>query len=288
MNCRDRLKVALLMGCLFGPQLSPARRGEAALGRPAPSRFVVYYGLLDNAALYGYEIVVLDSDFDSTVVRKLDAGRTVLAYLSLGEVNERRAYAEQLDRQGLLLSRNPNWPEAQFVDMRDTRWHRMVLHELVPMILARGFGGLFLDTLDDAAYLEGLDPVRYAGMVDGAVGLVTALRRQFPRLQIMVNRGYALLPRIASEIDMLLGESVHSTFDAITKSYVRVTPDALRWQLDRLNEARRLQPSLRLFSLDYWAPSDVGGIARLYAEASANGFVPYVATIDLSTIVARP
>jgi hypothetical protein len=107
-------------------------------------------------------------------------------------------------------------------------------------------------------------------------------------MPIMVNRGYALLPRIASEIDMLMGESVHATFDAASESYVRVSSDALRWQLGRLNEARRLRPSLKLFSLDYWNPTDTAGLVQIYAEARANGLIPYVATIDLSRVVVRP
>ena len=47
-------------------------------------------------------------------------------------------------------------------------------------------------------------------------------------------------------------------------------------------------PRLRLFSLDYWEPQDRDGIARLYAEQRANGFVPYVATPDLTRIVPSP
>ena len=60
-----------------------------------------------------------------------------------------------------------------------------------------------------------------------------------------------------------------------------------RWQTGQLHEARRLRPDLKLFSLDYWSPRDPEGIARIYAEARRNGFVPYVATIDLTEIVPR-
>ena len=120
-----------------------------------------------------------------------------------------------------------------------------------------------------------------------SVQMVRALRKRFPRVPMMVNRGYDLLPRIVDEIDMVLGESVHSTYDVAAEAYVRVAPDAVRWQTDRLNDAKRLRPELKLFSLDYWSPTDREGIARIYAEARANGFVPYVATIDLMQIVPR-
>ena len=289
MKHRDRLRLALVLGCLFSSNVGHAGNWRRDAGSPAqPPRFVVYYGTSDDAALYDYNIVVLDSDIDGAIVRRFGHGCLLLGYLSLGEVHKGRAYATELDRQGLLLSHNQNWSDARFIDLRDARWKQRVLDELVPAILTRGFGGLFLDTLDDAGFLETSDPVRYAGMTDSAVDLVLAIWQRFPQLPIMVNRGYALLPRIASGIDMLLGESVHSTYDANARNYVRVSPEAMRWQRDRLNDARRIRPSLRLFSLDYWSAADPPGIARIYAEAQANGFVPYVATIDLSKIIPRP
>ena len=101
----------------------------------------------------------------------------------------------------------------------------------------------------------------------------------------MINRGYAVLPRIAGEFDMLLGKSVRSTFNARSGSYGLVPDADYRWQLDRMEEAYRRDRRLQLFSLDYWDMEDVPGIARLYAEARERGFVPYVGTFDLTRIV---
>ncbi|MEO8249506.1 MAG: endo alpha-1,4 polygalactosaminidase [Burkholderiales bacterium] len=288
MNPRDRLKVALLLGCMLC--LAPGCAGNAShiSELPKDSRFAVYYGTAEPSAIHDWDVVVLDSDVDPAIVRNFSAKSLVLGYLSVGEVHGGRAYAPQIGREGLLLSANENWEGARFIDVRDARWKKRVVEELVPAIVARGFKGLFLDTLDSSAYLESSDPARNAGMTDAAIDLVAAIRQRFPNLPIMANRGYDLLPRLADKIDMLLGESVHTTYDAKSKNYVRVEPESVRWQHERMFEARRLNPSLRLFSLDYWSPSDREGIARIYAEARANGFVPYVATIDLSQIVPRP
>ena len=104
----------------------------------------------------------------------------------------------------------------------------------------------------------------------------------------MVNRGYALLPRIVHHIDMLMGESVRSTYNAEQNAYVLVSDEDYQWQRDRLYEARRLRSDIQLFSLDYWTPNDLQGIDRLYVHARADGFVPYVSTIDLARIVPMP
>lgn len=288
MKPHDRLRLAWLFALTLGYRGAFAGKAPPRAGAATTSRFVVYYGTADVPELYDHDLAVLDSDVSPSILRKFGAGTTLLGYLSLGEAHQGRRYADELDRQGLLLARNANWPDARFIDVRDARWTTMVVNDLVPAILARGFRGLFIDTLDSCAHLEQQDPTRFAGMTRASGLLVRAIRRAFPRMPIMVNRGYAVLGQIASEIDMVLGESVHTTYDAATRSYVRVAPADVRWQLDRLQEVRRLAPSVRLFSLDYWSPDDAAGLASVYAEARANSLVPYVATIDLSRVIPRP
>jgi len=104
----------------------------------------------------------------------------------------------------------------------------------------------------------------------------------------MVNRGYAIVPEIAGAIDILLGESVLTTFDPATKAYRRVSPTDVAWQLDALRRARSLNPALKIFTLDYWDPTDTDGVRRLYRDQRANGFVPYVATPMLDRLVEEP
>lgn len=283
MKPRDRLRLAALISLGLVSRLA-----VGAWPSPAKTRFVVYYGTVDAPGLHDQDVAVLDSDVDRVILRKFSRNSALLGYLSLGEAHLGRPYAAELNRQGLLLAPNPNWPDARYIDVRDARWKKLVVTKLVPSILERGFRGVFIDTLDSSAYVEQSNPVAFAGMMDAAVDLVVALRRAYPRMPIMVNRGYALLNRIAASIDMVLGESVHTTYEASSNSYVRMAPSDIQWQLDRLNESRRINPSLRLFSLDYWSPTDSAGIAHIYAQARANGLVPYVATIDLTRVVPRP
>jgi uncharacterized protein (TIGR01370 family) len=256
--------------------------------RSASPRFVIYYGTADQAALQNYDIIVLDGDVDAEIVEKYRHHRLLLGYLSLAEVHATRAYTEGLLSEGLLLGPKEGWDGSYYVDLRDPRWRVRVLEQVVPKILQRGFAGLFLDTLDDAAYLERLDPQRYGGMTAAAVTLVHALRERFPKAPLMVNRAYDLLPNIVPDIDMLMGESVHSTYDHEIGSYVRVRDESIRWQRERLLAARRMRADLLLFALDYWTPTDPSGIAALYAENSAAGFIAYVGTTDLTQIVRRP
>ena len=284
-----RVAAALLGLCAAIPGL-PAAASLPPTERATTEapRFVIYYGRADDAVLAGYDLVVLDADVDAALLARRAPGATFLGYVSLGEIHAGRDYFAEAQAAGILIGPQPRWPDAWFVDMRSEAWRRLLLERIVPALVARGFDGIFLDTLDDAEYLETTDPARFGGMVAAAAGLVHALRRRFPTLPIMINRGYAVLPHVAGQFDMLLGESVRATHDADRGTYLLQPERDYAWQRDRMWEARRRDPSLRVFSLDYWNPEDAEGIARLYAEQRRNGFIPYVATPDLTRIVPRP
>jgi hypothetical protein len=78
------------------------------------------------------------------------------------------------------------------------------------------------------------------------------------------------------------------TFDAGTQAYRRQSPGDVEWQVGKLNEAKRLNPNLKVFTLDYWDPADVDGVRALYREQRARGFAPYVSTPRLDRVIAEP
>jgi hypothetical protein len=55
-----------------------------------------------------------------------------------------------------------------------------------------------------------------------------------------------------------------------------------------MRDAVRRGPRLRLFTLDYWDPEDSDGLAEIYRAQRCAGFIPYVATPDLTRIVPEP
>lgn len=255
----------------------------------APVRWAVCYSDRPAPAdLARYDLVVLDAVHHPPLAPILERRRTVLAYLSLTEIGRAHDAFPGLERAGVVLDAHPAWSGTHYLDFRRPEWTRAVLEHLVPRALAAGFNGIFLDTLDDAAFLEGRDPQRYRGMREAAVRLVRAIRQQHPHMVLMVNRGYDLLPEIAGSIDILLGESVVATFDPATKAYARVTEADVAWQVQALRQAKTLNPALQILTLDYWDPADVDGIQRIYREQRANGFSPYVATPMLDVLVEEP
>ncbi|MSP48811.1 MAG: hypothetical protein EXQ95_05735 [Alphaproteobacteria bacterium] len=254
-----------------------------------PIPWVVYYAAdLPPTAFYGYDLVVFESDRHPPLEPLVDRGKKVVGYLSLGEVNEGRPYFAELKAEGLLLGENENWKGSFFLDVRDPRWTKRVVDELVPAILRRGFHGIFIDTLDNPGHLERLDAKANAGMLEAAARLVRTLRRNFPKMIIVLNRGYDLLAAVERDIDMVLGESVYADYDFARKRYALVDRDTYRQQVEILQAAARRQPRLRVLTLDYWDPNDAKGIGEIYRIETENGFSPYVATVELDRVIPRP
>lgn len=256
---------------------------------PPVSRWTVYYS--DKAppeAFDRYDLIVLDSRSHPPLRPLLDRGKTLLGYLSLGEVENYRPHYAAVKKDGLLLGSNPNWPDSQYVDLRDPKWVKRVLEELIPAILHKGFHGVFFDTLDNAAHLERLDPVRYRGMTRAAAQLVQAIRRHYPCIPIMMNRAYEILPEVADKIDYLLGESVYSSYDFAKKTYRLVPKAEYRQQVALLKAAKRRHPRLTVMTLDYWNPADKATVARIYELQRKNGFLPQVSVIGLDRVVEEP
>jgi uncharacterized protein (TIGR01370 family) len=273
-----------LWACLVLAMTAPG-----ALAQPAPIPWAVYYaGDLPPSAFYGYDLVVFEPDHHPPIEPLVDRGKKVLGYLSLGEVNETRPYFAEVKAEGILLGENENWKGSYFVNVRDPRWTKRVVEDLVPEILRRGFQGIFIDTLDNPGHLERLDAKANAGMVEAAARLLRTLRRNFPRMTIILNRGYDLLPSVESDIDMVLGESVYADYDFAKKKYGLVDEPTYKQQVEILQASARRQPKLRVLTLDYWDPNDPKGIAEIYRIQAANGFSPYVATVELDRLVPKP
>lgn len=249
-------------------------------------RWVAFYGeATDETVLAGYDLVVLDRLFRGDRAAVTRRGARLFGYLSLGEINTGDPLYAGLDPAAVLAA-NPAWPETRRVDIRHPAWRALVLDRLVPELAAAGFSGLLLDTLDTPGFLERQDPVGHRGMRDAAANLVRAIRRRQPRLNLIMNRGYDLLPDLAPSLDALLAESLITTGDA--EGYRWNTDAEVARHLALIARAGFRRPPLPVLSLDYWPPDDESTIRRIYQRQRELGHFPYVATRKLELVVVEP
>lgn len=272
------------LAALAGLAALPQRIAAAATGSVRWT--VIYTDKVEPAALLDYAVIVLDSTHHPPLAPL--AGRTVMGYASLGEVENWRPWFARARDAGIVLDENRNWPGSFFVDVRSRAWQDIVLDTVVPNVMSQGFGGVFFDTLDNPPHLERTDPKQYAGMTRAAASLVESVRLKYPQARLMLNRGYELLPLVGGAIDYALGESVYADWDFDRKEYRLVEHATYQEQVRLLQAARRQFPGLQVMTLDYWDPADRAGLRRIYRAQRANGFSPYVATVELDRLVPEP
>ena len=260
----------------------------AACSSP-PRTWVAFYGTdTPPELLQNYGVVVVDSAFLGNVAQLKRNKAKVLAYISLGELNAQRPQFEAARQKGLLLQENPTWKGAWMVDIRDERWHALVLDELAPPLLARGFDGFFLDTVDSALNLEDRDPVKFAGMRTAAIQLLNKLHARYPDARLLLNGALPIAGQLRGAVDWVAVESSVTTWNFETKTARWRTADEKVWVKTRLQKAQAENPDLVVFTLDYWDPEDRAGLRTIYREQRAQGFVPYVATVALDRVVPEP
>lgn len=280
----DRAKPVFraLMSAMALAGTVPARAAE-------PDRFVIYYGQSASIdELAPYRRAVLDADHHPPIAPLKARGIELFGYVSIGEADETRTYHAEVAAANVLLGSNANWPGAHYADLRKPAWRAFLLDRIIPAVLAQGFQGLFLDTLDDAAFLENADPVGNRGMIEAGAATIRAIRARYPSVPLMLNRAYEVAALVPNELESILAESMASSYDFKTRRYHLRTGADLNWGMARIAELRALNPRMGFYSLDYWDPADRRSILRLYDQERRAGFIPYVATIDLQKIVAEP
>ncbi len=256
---------------------------------PPDTRWVVYYGeALPSSDFDDYDIIVFDRDKHPPVQNLKAKGKILLGYVSVGEAEKYRPDYEDIRATHALLEENPNWKGHYAVDVRRPEWTQYLIQEVIPQVIRQGFHGIFIDTLDSAEDLEAKNPKKYAGMIKAAAEVVRTIRLNYPDLRIMVNRGFAVMPAIAGDVDYLLAESVLANYD-FKKKKASFFPDTVYQEyVDKMQALKREAPQLRLVTLDYWDMKDVGGVKKIYARQKANGFMPYVTTIGLDRVDPEP
>lgn len=120
---------------------------------------------IERLAACDRDWIILDAVFDDEtpwdrndldVIRQGRTGRKLLAYLSIGEAEDYRAYwRKEWTRNGKLtaaapgwlVAENPEWKGNYRVKYWDETWQKLVL-DAVDEAMERGFDGVYLDIVD--------------------------------------------------------------------------------------------------------------------------------------------
>jgi UDP-glucose 4-epimerase len=240
----------------------------------------------DTDEVKEYSLLVLQPNTCLSLPTLKAQGKALLGYLSLTEVYKEEPFFAQAQSLGLLVEENANWPGTYLIDLRSQEWTRHVLETRIPALLRQGFTGIFIDTVDDVTELEKFP--KHEGTIQAVVQLIKTIRLYHPTITIMMNRGYKVLPFVAKDIDMVMGESLFTTYDFQQKTYQFVPEGDYQRQVKILKTAQGDNPKLGVYTLDYWNPQDTAGLKNIYQVEREHGFNPYVATVKLDEIIPEP
>src|SRR5215468_8507752 len=203
------LKLGLWAISAFGTFL-----GSMAFAQTNPS-VAFYYGKpVPVVELSRFDWVVVEPDnLGARGLEELQrAGVDVFAYLSLGE-----AAPNTVDTTWI-LGRNAPWGSV-IVDPRSAGRRAQILAR-VDALHARGYRGLFLDTLDSYAIVLSGNTRRAATVA--MAGLIRAIGERHPEVKLFFNRGFELMDEVGSRASAVAAESLLFGWDAAGKRYVEV------------------------------------------------------------------
>ncbi|MBI4563299.1 MAG: endo alpha-1,4 polygalactosaminidase [Planctomycetes bacterium] len=226
-EARPRLQSIREWACAYGADASPA--------------------LLD-----GFDLLIVDPDGppDLSTYRGI-----VLAYLSVGEVNESRDYFDRVPKG----DEDPNWPGGYRIDLSGGVWQRLVLEEILPRLAS--YDGVFLDTVD-AAFITGQEREM--------VHLIRAVREALRDRILVVNNPERLVDQI--DVDAVMAEGVFTRYEFALKAYRLNDPDVAARRA--LRYRKHIVLNLE-YAIDPVAAHQVAQISRGW------GFIPYVTEISL-------
>lgn len=257
------------------------------LARPAEGKnqtWAVYYtDKLPFSRFVGYDIIAFDSDSYPAFREQRRPGQVILGYLSTTEGETYRDYYETIKGMDIFMRPSDLWDQHMVLDIRKPKWRKYFVNTLVPRVLAKGFDGIMLDTIDTVLYLEEEHPKEFKGMKEAAIQLIIEIRQAHPETKLMLNRGFPILQEVAPYVDYLLAESIRVEYD-FDKHTAKYFPQSYYESVvAEIQAARAKNPKMQVVTLDYWDMSGQAAAARrnIYSEQRSHGFIPYVTTVDL-------
>lgn len=253
----------------------------------ADSNWIVYYGSnLQSTQLEDIKIAVVDPD-QTQPKEFADTKTRFIAYLSIGEAESYRTYWPLIKNEPqLIVEANSTWKQNHLIDVRNAAWQKLILAQLIPDYVNRGFSGLFLDTIDVPLELERRDPKKFAKSKHQLITLIQNIHKQFPKLTLYVNNGLEILPQIQNDISGVIVEDLYTHYDFVHKKSIPTDEDITVSKEEILKEFIRTtkKPVLTIL-YDTSANSEL--IQNAKARCRIHNFKWFVATVDLQTLIKQ-
>ena len=237
--------------------------------------FAFYYGRdIPWEALGGFDVAVVEPGHVGAAgwSHRLNPNTTVAAYIAVGEVHPTRSYFKQM-RPEWKLGENKDWGSI-VVDQSAEGWPAFYLAQVIKPLWVQGYRAFFLDTLD-SFYLIAKTPEAQQKQIAGMVNLVREIKRAYPEVKLIFNRGFEMLPEVSSLAYAVAAESLFQGWDAGQRRHRVVPTEDHDWILAQLRKCQT-EYKLHAIAIDY-VPASNRALARETAKKiKALGIIPWV------------
>lgn len=274
------LGLLLPFGWLALVSTSPVARADYQ-----PEAFYIDYRdalPFDIVTAHPRAIVHPESDLDAVAARA--AGTAVYAYISVGEIGSHAPHREEVLALGLpFRGTNTIW-NSDLVDFRDDRWEAFFVDNLARGIVAKGYGGFFLDTLDSINLDASAAEVEIQRQ--GLLSLIRRLHTTYPDHEIVTNRGFRTVPLVYDQVAGMLVESVYRGYDFENSAYVTISAEETALLEGHMNAAR--DAGLEIYVLDYVDPAEPALAFATGQAILAAGYHAFITTPPLTGVTLGP
>lgn len=240
-----------------------------AQNQTAPESISFYYQHVDSVReLLVYDRVVLTpSAITQRQLKQLKKGEVeTFAYLSVGELHGEKISAEF---KKYITSHNKDWDSA-VMDMTTEFWRNYLLSK-ASEYKAKGFTGLFLDTLDSYQLAKGDEKFKQSQQ-QGLITSLNALNKVIPNL--LLNRGFDLVSQLDFKPSAVVAESLFKGYNVAVNDYYDTDISGQEWLINKLNEVQAL--NIEAIVIDYvdgYSKNEQRDTAKLILS---HQFTPYV------------
>ncbi|MFH1760911.1 MAG: endo alpha-1,4 polygalactosaminidase, partial [bacterium] len=211
-----------------------------------------FYGedSLNLSKLMNYDLVIMEPDI-SGYTPPIQGKTIYIGYISIGEAESFRWYWPQVKDSDFLLWENKNWKNDYLIDIRSGVWQDILIRQVIPHIISKGFKGLFFDTIDTPIFLEEENGQKFRGSTKALVKFIRRVRKTFPDLILISNNGLKAVSSFGKYMDLLVVESLNTTYDFQDKKYKKADLSWRNVRLNHLNNFLEKHGNMPVLVIDY-------------------------------------
>jgi len=241
-----------------------------------------------------YDILVVDYSEDGTEEKELSQEkvamlkrradgkkRLVLAYMSIGEAESYRFYFKEKPK--FIVKSNPAWKGHFVVRPESPEWQEILYkgeRSYLNRIIAQGFDGVFLDTVDACEVLEDMgDDGACEKMARLVIEITKYARQKKPSFVVVVQNPFSIIeyPEVGKVVD---GISVEAQLFPNGLPLLRKKMEEM---IQKINRIRELY-GVSVFVIEYLSPKNKKYFSMFQKICCTNRFSCYCGNLALDRI----